>query len=186
MHVELNTVYYLLSTLAQTYAALMALVGAISVFRYQTASNLQESAWRRIEKNLQTVGCHFEPYSPTETILFWLDSLRKEKKLWEQVESKFPVDFGKVLTEEPWLVMYSEWRKRMRKALRLFFVYHMAFIITCIVFLVFSQPLVRKPEWAFFGLGIVLALSCFLIYRVYRSVISQSEGKRDHKVSSSQ
>ena len=171
MNVDSNTVYYLLSTLAQTSAAVMAAIGAISVFRYETVSTLQGSSWKRIEKNLSELGCEFFPSQPTEKILQWWDRQDKEKS--ESQKWLLPTDYMLVEKEIPWLRWYSEWRGRMRCSLMIFLGYHMFFvIIPSLIFINFSRWLMCNKGWMFVGLIIVLALSIFVIFLVLCSLMS--------------
>lgn len=170
MYVDENTIYYLLSTLAQTYAAIIAVVGAISVFRYQRVLSLQESSWDEIEKDLLSLGCAAQPHSLTEDGLRWLCELDEERK--ECLKKKDISAYSNVMKEKPWLEMYREWLEKMRKSLKSYMIFHTGFIFACIFFIMFSTFLVSNKGLMFVILAILLAASLYITRKVYLSLLT--------------
>jgi hypothetical protein len=81
MNIDEVTLYYLFSTFAQTYGAIIAVLTAFSAFRLQNLSNFRKVLRDRLVKPLSELNADSVSMSPADMVEYWeKDCPREEKK----------------------------------------------------------------------------------------------------------
>ena len=70
-NINSETIYWLLSTFAQTYAALIAILGALTAFRLQLLSNLRGTVRARLVEPFSNIVEHAYSLSSKQMIELW-------------------------------------------------------------------------------------------------------------------
>jgi hypothetical protein len=91
MYIDKDTVYWLLSTAAQVYAALIAVFGALAVYRLQIASNFRGGVRERLIETLIDCEVHSNPYhlSVEDLIEVWEKYSPAKKEGWRKLTEPF-------------------------------------------------------------------------------------------------
>jgi hypothetical protein len=100
MNIDSDTVHWFLSTFAQTYAALIAILGALSVYRLQLLSNLRRSVRERLVKPLLQLDENARRMSSKRLIELWKNCPKKSK---EYLEANQPQIYQQIMLDFPTL-----------------------------------------------------------------------------------
>jgi hypothetical protein len=158
-----NTLYWLFSTIAQTYGAVLGVFGMLTVYRLQTLSNDTENCRKRAEVPARVVfGVEAYGLSPEDLAEKWQKFPGKEQMGHQ----------GQIMNREMERIKrYNRWSKKIRKWLGAFIVSHGIIIILAILGIMFIEqvvPLGSIIVYIFVGLLVASVISIgLLIWYLY-------------------
>jgi len=114
MNITPDTVYWLLSTAAQVYAALIAVFGALAIYRLQIASNFRRSLREQLINLYILCHVNLNPYhlSIKELIETWEKYSQEKKKVLREKDKE---NYGSIENSVSTLegsVRHSKWIRR--------------------------------------------------------------------------
>ena len=130
---DANDLYWLFSTIAQTLAAIVALVGMVCVYRFQ---GIHTSKWNILQNSMEVRWSYFTEDSYTQNAEKFLEALSKKKGIGDQR------DLAKLNAVKCGLVELLESQAEIRLKFIIFLLFNLTVILLCISALPFCKDLV--------------------------------------------
>jgi hypothetical protein len=143
-----DTLYWVFSTIAQTYGAIVGIIGMLTIYRLQNLSNRIEDCRKRIEKNaFTTFGAEARILSPENLATKWDKHTGKEYLKEHRSELFHMID-----TDVQRIKIYMPWSNKIRENFLIFFVFHLVIIIIPSIFCLFFVSVLVSFKWVIISL----------------------------------
>lgn len=194
--VDHNTLYYLFSTIAQSYGAIAGILGLFVVYRFERQSKNREDIRVRVQGEDKTLskdnvdgdwrsawivklfGTGAYGMSPDDLNDHYQHNMTKEQKaaLEQLREGQKPI-YDNLHTEMLRISNSIGITKRLEKSSKVFFPFHFFLILVSIICIFFSHGLVHLCGWVFSITILVFIASSILTRRLALDLIRTTERK---------
>jgi hypothetical protein len=175
MNIDSDTVHWFLSTFAQTFAALIAILGALSVYRLQLLSNLRRSVRERLVSPLSQVAANAPRMSSTKLIELWKNYPEKSKK---NLEASQPEIYQQIMLDFPTLENSAKEDDLIKRWLFGTIIPLLTLIATSIFSIFYTCWLVNNPLVLIVSAAIVLSFSLVATVVYIRILFRYEQEKR--------
>ena len=184
MDINRDTVYWLLSTTAQVYAALIAIFGALAVFRWQISSQFRRDLRQNVVETLSFFSERIpsdigrDPNSvPTDGLEdFWEKEFSKDFRL--QMQRDYPRKHWSLMDHFKDLRASKSHRKSLFGSTTILTAVFLVFVAASLLGLFWTRWLEQSQCWLL-GLTVVALIATFILAFVhFRIVFIESGAKK--------
>lgn len=185
--VDHKTLYWLFSTFAQSYGAIVGLLGLFVVYRFERQSIIREDIRKRVLKDetltkkpdndsdspiIQIFGRKVIGMSPDEINDHYQEKIKEsQKKALKELKDKKDLDYQYLHEEMKRINNSIGITKRLEKSSLRFFPIHFLFIIASIFCIFFAHGLAKYAPWVIWITIICLLVSGVLTWNLARALI---------------
>ena len=173
-----DDLWWLFSTIAQTYGAIVALFAMLVVYRLERLNRISDDCWKRAEEPVkylrgeEAVGVSAEDYIDKWTKI----PLPDAEKYKKSPDAHTRISFAKAENESMMIKRYMWWGKNLRLNFMIFLGYHVPLIIVAISLVPMADELSiwiqGCGKTSMYVLGAILLISVFCIVALGFTLVS--------------
>ena len=136
-----DDLWWLFSTIPQTYGTLIALFGALAIYRWERLRRMSDECWKRAEKPYEELT-HENTYSADDLLDKWRRTSSEEKHQWKHSNNpEVSHKYIQVNTQVDMIRRYLRWHGKLRMSFAFFLIYHLPFLFIAISGIPYAQEL---------------------------------------------
>lgn len=164
-----NTLFYLFSTTAQTYGAIIGIVGLLVVYRLENQSNLRGSIRNRLVDEPRRflprlLGNKTYGWSPDDIVDKFQEPDEQDRKMLARTKREEKKNYLYLRDEVKRINNSRVIGKRIRYSFAIFMAYHFPFLILAPIISIFFTKELSPYAWqVFWCLLVIVFLSCISV-----------------------
>lgn len=159
-----NTLYYLFSTLAQTFGAIVGLIGILTVYRLQQLNTRLEKIWEPyIPFIAEAVGGDADGITPFNLPLLWEHTKKRVTQEGGSLEKSHLATNTVILKTEPLINSINTSKDRFI----LFLILNLSTILLSLLLIPFCE-IIDNSGWKYFWTIVLLFMAAFSLFFTLR------------------